>query len=442
MPCRIRRSALAGSVAALIASAPAALFAVTFAVNSPGDGHDASLDGVCETAPGNGICTLRAAIEEANGGGGPNPVVLIPPMTIGLSFGFIIVARPMTIEGAGMHATILQPSNFTVPALVIEAPTVIRDLRIQNFVDNGSSGYGGAIFAAEALTVERCEFEGNTAWTAGGAIATWFGSLQVSDSNFLRNGMDAAWSVTGGALYLQGVGNRIDSSYFDGNHTYNGGAIYEWPGTELTIVNSTFVNNKAQTYGGALSLALGPGSTATANVLNSTFSRNDADSDRDGSGQGGAIYATSTDTTVNLWNSILSDNAETALILGLYHRFSQECHAVISTNGYDIVRFNDGGCTIGGSTSSADPQLEPAAYHGGWTPTMAIPATSPAIGAGFPLIFGGCYDELHAPLATDQRGAARPYGGECDLGAFEWGAWIFDDGFEAGDGSHWSARAP
>src|SRR5437764_7075264 len=42
-------------------------FPEIFVVNSTGDGDDAFPgDGQCETAVGNGVCTLRAAIEEAN----------------------------------------------------------------------------------------------------------------------------------------------------------------------------------------------------------------------------------------------------------------------------------------------------------------------------------------------------------------------------------------
>src|SRR2546422_6202505 len=41
--------------------------AASLTVNSTGDGPDATPgDGICETAMGNGVCTLRAAIQEAN----------------------------------------------------------------------------------------------------------------------------------------------------------------------------------------------------------------------------------------------------------------------------------------------------------------------------------------------------------------------------------------
>src|SRR5437868_5908836 len=62
---------LLGAVALCAATradaAQQAPFPEIFVVNSTGDGDDAFPgDGQCETAVGNGVCTLRAAIEEAN----------------------------------------------------------------------------------------------------------------------------------------------------------------------------------------------------------------------------------------------------------------------------------------------------------------------------------------------------------------------------------------
>ena len=49
---------------ALLAGAGQPAFATTLIVNSTDDGGDASAgDGVCETAAGNGLCTLRGAID-------------------------------------------------------------------------------------------------------------------------------------------------------------------------------------------------------------------------------------------------------------------------------------------------------------------------------------------------------------------------------------------
>src|SRR5947207_2514964 len=71
-------------IALLLAVPPAAHAAgPTFVVNTTAEGHDAIAgDGKCETLPGNGVCTLRAAVEEANGQF--DAVVTIPPGTIDL----------------------------------------------------------------------------------------------------------------------------------------------------------------------------------------------------------------------------------------------------------------------------------------------------------------------------------------------------------------------
>ena len=54
-------------LAASIRSAHAAPAALTITVNRPFDMPDVNPgDGVCEYAPGKGICTLRAAVQEAN----------------------------------------------------------------------------------------------------------------------------------------------------------------------------------------------------------------------------------------------------------------------------------------------------------------------------------------------------------------------------------------
>ena len=59
----------------------ARLSAIDFTVNSAADVHDAALDGVCETAAGNGICTLRAAVEELDGTVAMPHRVFLPALT-------------------------------------------------------------------------------------------------------------------------------------------------------------------------------------------------------------------------------------------------------------------------------------------------------------------------------------------------------------------------
>ena len=60
--------------------------AATFTVNSPFDAADVNPgDAMCETAPGNGVCTLRAAIEDAQHSGAGNDTIILPPNTTSLT---------------------------------------------------------------------------------------------------------------------------------------------------------------------------------------------------------------------------------------------------------------------------------------------------------------------------------------------------------------------
>jgi hypothetical protein len=64
---------------------------------------------------------------------------------------------------------------------------------------------------------------------------------------------------------------------------------------------------------------------------------------------------------------------------------------------------------------SGDPMLGPLAYYGGWTPTLLLQASSPAIDAGG-------VNTTCPPPSTDQRDVIRPQGGSCDIGAVEYSA--------------------
>src|SRR3569832_91262 len=52
-------------------------YAMDFTVTTPGDGVEDNLgDNVCENASGNGVCTLRAAVQQANANGTTNRIIL------------------------------------------------------------------------------------------------------------------------------------------------------------------------------------------------------------------------------------------------------------------------------------------------------------------------------------------------------------------------------
>ncbi|MCJ7756403.1 MAG: hypothetical protein MUP13_17720, partial [Thermoanaerobaculales bacterium] len=59
--------------------------------------------------------------------------------------------------------------------------------------------------------------------------------------------------------------------------------------------------------------------------------------------------------------------------------------------------------------------------------------------AGSPAIDSGC--SVHAP-SDDFDGVTRPQGSGFDIGAFEYGAVVFADGFESGSTVGWSSAVP
>jgi len=86
-------------------------------VNALADGTDAKPgDGICETAPGNHLCTLRAAVMETNARPGPDAITLpaglytltIPgPQEDGAATGDLDLFDSLIIQGAGAATTII-----------------------------------------------------------------------------------------------------------------------------------------------------------------------------------------------------------------------------------------------------------------------------------------------------------------------------------------------
>lgn len=145
------------------------------------------------------------------------------------------------------------------------------------------------------------------------------------------------------------------------------------------LINVTFTENSAAFGGGMQNLGANP------TLTNVTFSGNTA---------GGAIYNGSSNPTIR--NSIMYGNTGGEIV-------DTNSSAPVVT--YSIVQ----GGYAGEGNLDADPMLGALANNGGFTQTMALSAGSPAIDAG---TNSGC-------PATDQRGIARPFGIQCDIGAYE-----------------------
>jgi CSLREA domain-containing protein len=449
-------------------------------VNSPADVGDANPgDGVCETVHGNGVCTLRAAIQEANA---------LCCSTIHLQAGvtylltsvdgsalFDRIVESMYIVGAGPASTIidgngavlgkgvfdiaecpgggnacdLQPGDpkvhVNISGVTIQHGggnvAVIYNSGILNLTNTViTANSGGGIFSTSMgeLTLVGSVVSNNTATSIGGGISAY--DLTIIDSTISGNttggdggGIYGAISVTitnstisdntaggkgGGLMLTNGSTAIIRGSTFSNNTGTQGGGIYA--ASTLNAINSTISGNSASASGGGLHFV-----GSTAGLFNVTIAENLSNTGR-GAAVGGGVAQEA--GTINLVNSIVALND---IVIPTVPPITShdDCSGTITSQGNNIMLVvNAAHCTVtGGGFSAVDPMLGPLQDNGGLTQTHALSIGSLAIDAGNS---GGCADNLGAPLTTDQRGLPRPFGAHCDIGAYELSDTIFLGTFE------------
>jgi CSLREA domain-containing protein len=216
---------------------------------------------------------------------------------------------------------------------------------------------------------------------------------------------NADFSGDGAAIYNQGSLTLRDTTLSGSRSGGDGGGIYN--SSTLTLTNVTLSGNRANRSGGGLFQAAG-----SARLNNVTLSGNVADANNNGIGNGGGLFVAS--GNLQLGNSLLAGNVDGPL--GATHR---DCSGSVASLGYNLVQ-NPAGCLLlggRGDLTSIDPLLGALQNNGGNTPTHALLAGSPAIDAANPAPPGSS----GACEVTDQRGALRPRGLACDIGAFEAG---------------------
>jgi CSLREA domain-containing protein len=447
--------------------------AAMFTVNSTADAHDANAgDGICETAAGNHVCTLRAAIEEANELAGADTIVLQPNVTYTLTMTSTLdtltsdlnVIDSVTITGSGPDSTIIDGNgavtghrvfelfqcidnamacskgnvSVTMSGLTIKngfatniaggiyntAILTLDNVAVTDNAANGLNDWGGGIFSAGPLTMTNCLLANNQtgAHNAYGGGMYSQGTLTIIDSTISGNSTYSGPSSPGegGGLFLIGSPTTIRNSTISGNRAAVGGGIYHG-GYPVVLINSTISGNTSDGNGGGLHNASG-----TTGLYNVTVTQNIANNDAAGFSYGGGL--SNATGTVTVINSVIAGNEVVIPTLPFPTLDFDECVGIISNQGYSILQYVDtNNCTVVGAYSTGDPQLGELQFNGGPTQTHAISPGSAAIDAGNP---AGCTDDLGATITTDQRGIHRPYGSACDIGAFEYADIIFRNGFE------------
>ena len=271
----------------------------TFTVNSPMDAADAAPgDGVCATA--DSVCTLRAAIQEANALIGDD-IINLPAGTFTLTragsgedasaTGDLDITSNLSLSGSG-EATVIDANWADRGLHVVGAYAVnlsgvtithgngngggIRNdggtLAITNSVilDNNAASSAGGILNSGALTITHSTVSDNNAGADAGGILN-SGTLVLADSLVSNNnaGADAGGILNSGTLTL------ANSAFSTNNAGADGGGILNL-GT-LVVTNGFFLDNNTRLGGGGIF------SSGVLTVSRGAFSLNNA-------GSGGGVY--------------------------------------------------------------------------------------------------------------------------------------------------------
>lgn len=382
-------------------------------------------DGACETAAGNGQCTLRAAIQEANARGGEQIIVLPPgryPLTIpgrdedDAATGDLDIRTDLRLIAADPARTIVDGGGLDRVFDIIGAYTVTLSGFTLHNGDAGNSR-GGALRNAGTLTLSSALLSGNSAMTGGGFANTGTATLEYvtlhdNEAGYAGGGLDSTGVLTlthssmlsntsavlGGGLSVAGGTTRALDSTFSDNAALDGGGVSAGDGV-LALVNSTLSGNHATHSGGGLAAI-----NELVALYNVTLVANTA-----GNSGGGAFVPPAASLTGR--DSILAGNTDAGA--------APDCWGTFISQGYNLVQ-NTTGCTVAGDPTGnqlgVDPLLGPLQNNGGPTLTHNLLTGSPAIDAGDP---AGCVDDLGALLNYDQRGYPRPTGLHCEPGAVE-----------------------
>ena len=120
-----------------------------------------------------------------------------------------------------------------------------------NFLDNLGEAGAGLFIEGSNTTLISSNFSSNNASKKGGAIFIEGSDAKLILSTFLNNNaipnISELESGLGGAIYIKGDNNLVDSSIFNYNTARNGSAIYT-DGLKMTLSNTDFDMNQAWSY--------------------------------------------------------------------------------------------------------------------------------------------------------------------------------------------------
>ncbi|MCI0332826.1 MAG: hypothetical protein L0228_06350 [Planctomycetes bacterium] len=469
--------------AAAAMSGDTIVFSVTGTIDltNNGTGHvrlgtDLTLQG-----PGANLLTIKAFDPTPNVNNSDGRRVLLVGNSVGSSVINVTISGltisggdPQLIDENTAGGGIRNMENLTIVDCVITDNFTFNGGAISNhagtltIIDSKISGNtahdgGGILVEAGSVNITRTRFEGNYASNVGGAIINRGFPVTITDSTFTENGAGdpetpLEFNGAGGAIATYDGSLSITGSTITGNSVGNqGGGIFNHNST-VTITNSTIGGNSADEQGGGFYSHYLSGASVT--ISQSTISGNSADegggvsaggsitiasstiSGNSASTRGGGIF-NSSGTTVVRYSTITANaappnfgsgiasrgvgstttavrssivagntNSDVNFVGGATNSFQSDGYNVIGT-GNAMVEFVE----TGDQANVANPMLGALADNGGPTLTHLPLMASPAINAGDPAAMAG----VGNVPSFDQRGNPhdRILGVRIDIGAIE-----------------------
>jgi CSLREA domain-containing protein len=409
-------------------------------VNDLGDTTDASPgDGICATAAG--VCTLRAAIQEANARASCGTIDIDfsgVNGSITLSTALPDINHNLNINGPGANQLTVQRNGSAAQFRIFQVQTGAANISATisgltasgGMFSNGNGNLAGGIYNAGSLVLTDVTVSGNSSggiWNNRGTL-TLINSSVLNNSNFGINtiGTLTLTNSTVSGNTGSGISNNgaviVTNSTISGNTTTaQGGGIWsDSLESTGTVTNSTISGNNSHSFGGGIYHMRG-----TLTLTNVTITNNRADADNVGTGTGGGIFQLSSIVStdrINLKNTIVAGNSR-----GNGSTSDDINGSVMSTSSFSLIGDGTGatgisngaaGNQVGTGTAPIKGLLGPLANNGGPTMTHALVAGSPAINAGSNAL---AVDQNGVALTTDQRGTnfTRVVNGTVDIGAFE-----------------------
>jgi CSLREA domain-containing protein len=276
---------------------------------------------------------------------------------------------------------------------------------------NAANYYGGGMYVDEgSATLSGGQVVSNSAVERGGGVYVGEGNVTLSGGEVVSNSADYGGGVyvydyagvltqTGGLIAYNRAGSGGGAGIYRGRMALNGGQVfYNTAGSDggafylenvdavLTAINATIGHNEAGGSGGGIWVEDG-----TITITHATVVSNTAATGGEGIHRASGIVA--------LENTIVAHNG------------TANCAGALTSNGHNLDSGTSCGLGAAGDLANANPLLGPLSEESGaWV--YPLLEGSPARDGG--ACVGG--------ITTDQRGAARPQGDACDIGAYE--AWI------------------